>query len=91
MRCYRCAPHRTARAHEAGTARPQAPQDDAMSSTGSGAAAGTARRDDDARIAELTEVLSAFTEQIAALRRDLSQLRSEFLNLQAKVNRWDEW
>ena len=91
MRCYRCAPIRDALAQQAGTARRQAPGDDAQSNTRSGAAAGTARRDDDARIAELTEVLSAFTEQIAALRRDLSQLRSEFLNLQAKVNRWDEW
>ena len=106
MRCVGCGAHRdeaiastqrkgagkgqssTGSGAAAGTARRE---DDAQSSTGSDSAAGTARREDDARIAELREVIRTFTEEVGALRRDLTHLRSEFLNLQARVEGWARW
>ena len=106
MRCFQCAPHRdqtnastqgkgagkgqssTGSGAAAGTARRE---DDAQSSTGSDSAAGTARREDDARIAELREVIRTFTEEVGALRRDLTHLRNEFLNLHARVESWGRW
>ena len=53
------------------------------SSTGSGAAAGSASWDDHPRIAEQREV--------AALRRNLNQLSSDFAKLVERVERLEGW
>ena len=72
----------------AGTARRE---EDAQSSTGSDSAAGTARREDDARIAELKEVIRTYREEVGALRKDLTELRREFMSFQARVEGWGRW
>ena len=87
MRCFGCGAHRD----EAIASTQGKGAGKGQSSTGSGAAAGTARREDDARIAELREVIRTFTEEVGALRRDLTHLRSDFLNLQARVQGWERW
>ena len=62
-----------------------------QSSTGSDSAAGTARSEDDARSAELKEVIRTYREEVGVLRRDLTQLRTEFMNFQARVEGWGRW
>ena len=79
MRCFDCGLYRDQK--NASTQGKGAGK--GKSSTGSDAAAGTASREDHARIAELRE--------FAALRRDLNQLRSDFLNLQERVGRLEGW
>ena len=87
MRCCDCAVIR-----DAENARTQAKgAGKGQSSTGSDSAAGTARSEDDARIAELKEVIRTYREEVGALRKDLTELRREFMNVQARVEGWGRW
>ena len=106
MRCFGCGAHRdeaiastqgkgagkgqssTGSGAAAGTARRE---HDAHSSTGSDSAAGTARSEDDARIAELKEDIRTCREEGRALRKELTELRREFMSVQATVEDWGRW
>ena len=59
--------------------------------TGSESAAGTARSEDDARLAELKEDIRTCREEVRALRKELTELRREFMSVQATVEDWGRW
>ena len=87
MRCCECAVIR-----DAEIARTQAKgAGKGQSSTGSDSAAGTARSEDDARIADMKEVIRTYREEVGALRKDLTELIREYLNVQARVEGWGRW
>ena len=62
-----------------------------QSSTGSGAAAGTARREDDARIVQLNIDMRTCRDEARGYRLELTELSREVMRLQAMMEDWARW
>ena len=59
--------------------------------TGSESAAGTARSEDDARIADLNIHMRVCSEEVRAMREQLTELSRAFMSVQARVEDWGRW
>ena len=62
-----------------------------QSSTGSDSAAGTARREDDARIVQLNINMSTCLEEVRRNQLEITELRGEVRRLQAMMENWARW
>ena len=60
-------------------------------STGSASAAGTARREDDARIVQLNINMSTCLEEVRRTQLEITELRGEVRRLQTMMENWARW